>query len=155
VSRWIGSWLSGPRAALEPADQPPAEQRWRGERLGLPESGPGSVATLGSRALGLVIDVVLAALIAWAFTAPEPPRNWSLVPWFLITVVTVSIFGFTPGMGAAGIRVVRVDGTVMVGLPRAVPRAILVFLVIPAVITNGDGRGLHDRAAGTIVLRMR
>lgn len=155
MSRWIGSWLSGPRAALDPSAAPATEQRWRGERLGLPETGPGSVATLGSRALGLVIDVVLAALIAWAFTAPEPPRNWSLVPWLLITVVTVAVFGFTPGMGAAGIRVVRMDGAVMVGLPRALLRAVLVFPIIPAVITNADGRGLHDRAVGTIVLRMR
>ncbi|HET9140362.1 RDD family protein [Actinophytocola sp.] len=155
MTRWTGSWLSGPRAALEPGDQPAAGQRWRGERLGLPETGPGSVATLGARALALVIDVVLAALIAWGFTAPAPPQNWSLVPWFLITVATVAFFGFTPGMYALGIRVARMDGAVMVGPIRAIPRTIMVFLVIPALISNADGRGLHDRAVGTIVLRFR
>jgi uncharacterized RDD family membrane protein YckC len=147
--------MSGPRAALEPAEESGERQRWRGQRLGLPETGPGSVATIGSKLLALIVDVVLAALIAWAFTAPDPPLNWSLVPWFLISVITVSFFGFTPGMGALGIRAVRMNGAAMIGPIRAIPRAILVGLIVPAAIWDGDGRGLHDKAAGTIVLRMR
>jgi uncharacterized RDD family membrane protein YckC len=149
--------MSGPRAALEPADETDERtpQRWRGQRLGLPETGPGSVATIGSKALALVVDVVLAALIAWAFTAPNPPLNWSLVPWFLISVITLSFFGFTPGMGALGIRAVRMDGAAMIGPIRAIPRTILVGVIVPAAIWDGDGRGLHDKVAGTIVLRMR
>jgi uncharacterized RDD family membrane protein YckC len=123
--------------------------------LGLPESGPGSVASIGSRAAALLIDVVLAALVAFAFTRPDPPLNWSLVPWFLITVGTVSFFGFTPGMLAVGIRVARIDGAVMVGPIRAIPRTIMVAVIIPAAVWDGDGRGLHDKAVGTIVLRMR
>jgi hypothetical protein len=154
--KWIGSWLSGPRAALEPTegddDRP---QEWRGQRLGLPRGGPGSVASPGSRAAAFVIDAVLAALVAGLFTAPELPQNWSLLSWFLITVVAVSFFGFTPGMGALGIRVVRMDGAAMVGPLRAVPRTILTGLIIPAVVVNDDGRGLHDRAVGTIVVRFR
>jgi uncharacterized RDD family membrane protein YckC len=149
--------MSGPRAALEPVEETDeqAPQRWRGQRLGLPETGPGSVATTGSKALALVVDVVLAALIAWAFTAPNPPLNWSLVPWFLISVITLSFFGFTPGMGALGIRAVRMDGAAMIGPIRAIPRTILVGVIVPAAIWDGDGRGLHDKVAGTIVLRMR
>jgi hypothetical protein len=157
VSRWTGSWLSGPRAALEP--DPEAgdreSQRWRGERLGLPERGPDSVASLGSRAAALVVDAVLAALVAGLFTAPDLPRNWSLLSWFAITVIAVSFFGFTPGMAALGIRVVRMDGAVMVGPIRAIPRTILCAVVLPAAILDRDGRGLHDRAVGTIVVRTR
>jgi uncharacterized RDD family membrane protein YckC len=132
-----------------------APRQWRGERLGLPESGPGSVATMGSRVLALMIDAVLAGLIAFAFTAPEWPRNWSLVPWFLITVGMVSFFGFTPGMWLLGIRVVRLDGATMVGPFRAIPRTIMVGVIIPAAVWDADGRGLHDRAVGTVVLRFR
>src|SRR5947208_2978684 len=141
--------MSGPRAALEPVEETDerAPQRWRGQRLGLPETGPGSVATTGSKALALVVDVVLAALIAWAFTAPNPPLNWSLVPWFLISVITLSFFGFTPGMGALGIRAVRMDGAAMIGPIRAIPRTILVGVIVPAAIWDGDGRGLHDKMA--------
>jgi hypothetical protein len=157
VSRWIGSWLSGPRAALEPpksSDDGDAQQ-WRGERLGLPERGPGSVATLGSRGLALVIDALLAALVAGLFTAPRLPQNWSLLSWFLITVFAVSFFGFTPGMGALGIRVVRMDGAAMVGPIRAIPRTLMTVLILPVLFMNADGRGLPDRVTGTIVLRFR
>jgi uncharacterized RDD family membrane protein YckC len=155
VTRWIGSWLSGPRAALEPTADPGEPHRWRGERLGLPRDGPGSVASLGSRLGALVVDAVLAMLIAYTFTAPSPPLNWSLVPWFLVTVSMVSFFGFTPGMLALGIRVVRMDGAAMVGPFRAIPRTVMVGVIIPAAIWDADGRGLHDKAVGTIVLRMR
>jgi uncharacterized RDD family membrane protein YckC len=123
--------------------------------LGLPETGPNSVASMGSRAGAFLIDAVLAALVAGLFTAPELPKNWSVLSWFLITVVAVSFFGFTPGMGMLGIRVARMDGTTMVGPIRAIPRTILTGLIIPAVLVNADGRGLHDRAVGTIVLRFR
>ena len=132
-----------------------AIQKWRGERLGLPEAGPGSVASFGSRVLALLIDGVLAALIAFAFTAPRWPQNWSLVPWFVITVATVSFIGCTPGMWLLGIRVARLDGATMVGPIRAIPRTIMVAVIIPAVIFDADGRGLHDRAVGTVVLRFR
>jgi uncharacterized RDD family membrane protein YckC len=110
---------------------------------------------MGSRLVALIIDGVLAGLIAFTFTAPALPLNWSLVPWFVITVVTVAFIGCTPGMWMLGIRVARTDGTTMVGPLRAIPRTIMVGVVIPAVIWDQDGRGLHDRAVGTIVVRFR
>lgn len=131
------------------------EGSWPGESLGLPEQGPGSVAPLGARALAFVIDIVLAALVAGLFTAPELPRNWSLLSWFVMTAGMVAFFGFTPGMAVLGIRVARVDGASMVGVIRAVPRTVLTGLVLPAVAVNADGRGWHDRAFGTVVVRTR
>jgi uncharacterized RDD family membrane protein YckC len=47
---------------------------------------------------------------------------------------------------------VRVDGG-RLSLPRIVLRTLLLCLVIPAVIWDSHGRGLHDRAAGSIVVR--
>ena len=32
-------------------------------------------------------------------------------------------------------------------------RTLLLCLVVPAAIWDGDGRGLHDKAAGTAVVR--
>lgn len=110
---------------------------------------------MATRLVALLIDGVLASLIAYAFTAPAAPLNWSLVPWFVITVVTVAFFGVTPGMWALGIRVARIDGATMVGPIRAIPRTVMVGVIIPALITDRDGRGLHDRAVGTIVVRFR
>ena len=40
-----------------------------------------------------------------------------------------------------------------VGLWRPVVRTVLLCLVIPAVIWDADQRGLHDKAAGTVLLR--
>lgn len=139
-----GATAGGP----EPAGFP-------GERFGLPADGPGAVAGFGRRLLALLLDIVLSALVAGAFTAPELPRNWSLLAWFLLTTVPVALFGATAGMTALGIWVARVDGTALVGVPRAVLRTVLLFFVLPAVLRDDDGRGLHDRAAGTIVLRRR
>jgi uncharacterized RDD family membrane protein YckC len=106
------------------------------------------------RAGGFVIDIALSFLVAWLFTAPELPRNWSLLVWGVMTVVAVGLFGFTPGQFAVGIRVAPLGGRRFVGL-WSVPRTVLTFLVVPAVWLDPDGRGLHDRACSTVVVRMR
>jgi uncharacterized RDD family membrane protein YckC len=41
------------------------------------------------------------------------------------------------------------------GFGAAVIRTVLLCLLIPPVVYDTDGRGLHDRAANTIVLRTR
>jgi uncharacterized RDD family membrane protein YckC len=156
VSRWTGSWLSGPGAAATPQDFP-------GERLGLPQAGPGSVASRGARLAALVVDLVIASLVTSLFVRvdvanPEVMRTfnyWSLLVWFLITVAAVSFFGFTAGMAALGIRVARLDGATMVGPLRAIPRTALTAILIPAVIWDADSRGMHDKAVGTVVVRTR
>ena len=52
----IGSWLEGP----------PRESRgaYPGERLGLPENGPGSIAPMWRRVVALFIDGIMSQLIA-------------------------------------------------------------------------------------------
>jgi len=43
-----------------------------------------------------VLDLLLSSLVAGAFTAPELPRNWSVLAWALLTVVPTAAFGMTP-----------------------------------------------------------
>ncbi|WP_016700533.1 RDD family protein [Actinoalloteichus spitiensis] len=159
MNRWTGSWLSGPSAALDPegrrAVAEAENQRWRGDRLGLPETGPGSVARPRRKLAALLVDLIMAALVAGLFTAPELPRNWSLLAWVLLTVVPVAVAGFTPGMALLGIRVARLGGAVRVGLPRAAARTVMIFFLIPAVVWDLDYRGLHDRTLGTVVVNTR
>lgn len=140
---------------LEPGAESDGTQRWRGERHGFPQDGPGSIASVGRRTAAIFVDFILAAGVAAVFTRPELPKNWSLLAWFVITIIAVAVFGFTPGHAVFGLRVARIDGAKMVGLPRAVLRTALIFPIIPAVVWDADGRGLHDKATGTVVVRMR
>jgi uncharacterized RDD family membrane protein YckC len=41
-----------------------------------------------------------------------------------------------------------------IGILRPVIRTLLIVLVIPAVIWDSDQRGLHDRMAGTVLIRV-
>jgi uncharacterized RDD family membrane protein YckC len=69
--------------------------------------------------------------------------------------VTLTAFGFTPGQFITGLRVARVDGGERVGLLRSLGRQILIVFLVPPLINDADGRGLHDRATGTALVRTR
>ncbi|MGY5045121.1 RDD family protein [Streptomyces sp. 900105755] len=148
----IGSWLSGPRAAMEDAG---AEFGYRGEQLGLPEQGPGSIARPGRRLGALVVDWALCVLIAYGLiTRGYTPAtsNWALLIFFVLGVLTVGTIGFTPGKRLFRLRVVGV-GTGRVQPLRALARTVLLCLAIPALVWDRDGRGLHDRLARTVEVR--
>ena len=68
-----------------------------------------------------------------------------------ITILTW-LTGASFGQRLTGIRVRSIDGG-RVSLPRVALRSLLICLVIPAVVYDSDGRGLHDRAARSIVVR--
>jgi uncharacterized RDD family membrane protein YckC len=130
------------------------DRTYPGERFGLPETGVGSAGSMARRVGAFGIDIVLCAVLALAFTWPEAPGNLSLYIWAGMTVIAVGIFGFTPGHAAMGIRVAPLGGSAFVGA-WAILRTALVFLVVPPLLTDADGRGLHDRLCRTIVIRMR
>ncbi|MDB1089965.1 RDD family protein [Streptomyces sp. ACA25] len=147
----IGSWLSGPRAA---AEQMGVDFGYRGERLGLPEHGPGSVAPLGRRVLALCIDWGLCMLIAYGLLAESAASlsNWTLLVFVTMAMLTVGTIGVTPGKRLLGLRVVALTGQ-RLSLPRAVLRTLLLALAVPALVWDRDTRGLHDRLAGAVQIR--
>jgi uncharacterized RDD family membrane protein YckC len=150
MARWTGTWLSGLGAAgVELAPR----GAWRGERVGLPESGPGSVASFGARLVAFVLDAVLCGLVAGLFTAPDPPGRWSFLPLGVLYAVAVPVAGQTVGMRLLRLRVVGLGPTAKLSLPRAAVRFVLLCLLVPALIGDREGRGLHDRAAGSAVVR--
>ncbi len=120
-------------------------------RLGLPPEGPGSVATLIRRSGAFAIDALGSALVASAFTAPTPPGNWSLLVFVIVYVFFTAFFGQTPGMRLLRLRVIRLRTGGPIGIVAAVVRTALLVLLIPALITDADARGLHDKAAGAVV----
>ena len=76
-----------------------------------------------------------------------------MVVWLLLGVVSVRLFGFTPGQYALGLRVASIDHRAHVGVGRALSRGLLVAFVIPALFTDADGRGYQDRITGTAMVR--
>ncbi|MFJ8583442.1 RDD family protein [Streptomyces sp. NPDC093595] len=149
----IGSWLSGPRAAAEDMG---VDFGYRGERLGLPQEGPGSIAPLGRRFGALFIDWTLCVVIAYGLIArgdQTAAGNWAVVVLLVLSVLTVGTVGSTPGKRILGLRVISVDGE-RLGFVRVVVRSALLCLAIPALVWDRDGRGLHDRLARAVQVRI-
>ncbi|MBQ0985134.1 RDD family protein [Streptomyces sp. F63] len=149
----IGSWISGPRAAAEDMG---VDFGYRGERLGLPKEGPGSVAGVGRRTGALFIDWALCVLIAYGLLSGGELRaanNWALALFAVLSLTTVTTVGSTPGKRLMGLRVIAENGG-RLGAVRVVVRTLLLLLVIPALIWDRDGRGLHDRLARAVQVRI-
>lgn len=149
----IGSWLSGPRAAAEDMG---VDFGYPGQRLGLPQQGPGSAARFGRRLGGVAIDWIACQVIAYGLITggnAAATGNWTLALFVALSILTVGTVGFTPGKRLVGLRVVSESGG-RLGLGRVVLRTLLLALVIPALIWDRDGRGLHDRAARAVQVRI-
>ncbi|MCV7317387.1 RDD family protein [Mycolicibacillus parakoreensis] len=147
------SWLSGPGAA-----GPEDPDGYPGRSLGLPERGPGSLAGMGRRMAALLVDWLIAyGLAALAMTLGwlDAPHLSAavLVIWLVLGAVSVRLYGFSPGQFTLRLRVASVDARQHVGLGRAVGRGLLIASVVPALFTDGDGRGFQDRLTGTAVVR--
>jgi uncharacterized RDD family membrane protein YckC len=131
-----------------------------GERIGLPASGVGSVAGFGRRLAALTIDWFIGYGIAAMFATPDPAVNpwfgWLVLGvWFVLTAVPVAAFGASAGMTVLGLRVLSVGGRAAVGPGMVLLRTALIAVVVPPLVRDVDGRGWHDRAARTVVVRTR
>lgn len=125
------------------------------DRLGLPQEGAGSVAPAGRRLVQYLVDAVTAGLVAGLFTRGASSDVRTFVPlgvFVLATVVGLVLAGQTFGMRVLGMRLDRLGGG-RPSLRSALVRQLLLSLLIPAVIYDADGRGLHDKAAGTVLVR--
>ncbi len=147
-------------AAMAAETQPePAQQDWPGQRLGLPERGPGAVAGWGRRLLALLIDWILSTLAASALTGHSvatPPSGadaWVplLVFAFEVCVLTMTV-GASAGQLVTRVGVQRVAGGRLDPL-RSLARTVLICLVFAPLIYNRDQRGLHDLATDSIAVR--
>ena len=137
-----------------------AANDYPGRQFGLPANGASSVAGFGRRLAAIAIDWALAMLVAALFVGPDPLAApgfnwWVLGVWFLLTAAPVGVFGSSAGMTALGLRVASIDSAAVIGVPRAALRTALIAVVVPPLLRDGDGRGWHDRAARTIVVRTR
>ena len=149
-----GEERSGPTLAVMVRDaSQPSQERARGASLGLPAEGPGSLAGFQTRVVAFVVDAVGSAFVAGLFTAPDLPGNWSLVAFVVVTIVSLALVGQTPGMRLLGLRLAHPRQGERLALWRAVVRTALLCLLVPALVVDADGRGLHDRLTDTAVVR--
>ena len=146
-----GDTVEGVSASpVDGANAPGNRPAYPGEKFGLPADGPRSVAGMGRRVGALLIDWVVCTLIAVALFHDQ---YWTLVVFAVEDYLLTALAGITIGKRLTGIRVARLDGR-PVGLLWGLVRTVLLLTVIPPLITDRDLRGLHDRAANTIVIRL-
>ena len=123
-----------------------------------------SVAPMGRRLLALIVDWLLCALIASSVTGHALFGGAADKHYFAAQYVTLAIFalevylltavsGLTVGKRLLRMRAISTDGSAP-GFKWAAVRTLLLLFVVPACLTDRDLRGLHDRAADTIVVRM-
>lgn len=128
-----------------------AQILYPGERLGLPKTGRGSIARVGRRIGALSIDWATALIISVAFFNYDSMAT--LLIFAVVQIVFIPTIGGSPGHRILGMRVVMLNGG-WVGLWRPIVRTILLAIVIPAVMWDPDQRGLHDKAVGTVLIRV-
>jgi hypothetical protein len=137
------------------------DEAYVGQRLGLPASGPGALAAWKVRFTGLVLDWALSLLLTGLVFGREALTGNGVASavttpaiFFVVTTVLITFTGSSAGQLLCRIGVARLDGQ-PVGLGRAAARQILVCLVVPALVLDGQRRGLQDLALGTVVTNRR
>jgi uncharacterized RDD family membrane protein YckC len=128
--------------------------RWPGERLGLPNTGRGSVGRVGRRLAAIALDWASAMLIALLFTPYESVAYTWVVPlvFAVLQIVFIPTIGGSIGHRLLGMHLVPLTGG-WIGLWRPVVRTLLLMIVLPAVVWDSDQRGFHDKIAGTVLIR--
>jgi uncharacterized RDD family membrane protein YckC len=118
---------------------------------------------MGRRFAALLVDWVLCYVIASGivrhdvFTVTDArysDASWLALLLFVVEVyLLTAISGLTVGKRLLGLRTIRTNGD-RPGFKWAAVRTVLLLFVVPACLTDRDLRGLHDRAADTIVVRL-
>jgi uncharacterized RDD family membrane protein YckC len=135
-----------------------------GKQFGLPMTGPMSVAPMGRRLIALIVDWLLCTLIVSSLTGhvlfgSAQDHNYFAAQYGTLGLFALEVYlltaisGLTVGKRLLRIRAIRTDGS-NPGFGWAALRTVLLLFVIPACLTDRDQRGLHDRAADTIVVRL-
>ena len=123
----------------------------------MPREGRGSIGRFGRRLVGVCVDWALCLLVAYgAFHVPMGGAGArSFVPLAVFAaenLLLVGTLGSTVGHRLVGLRVLSTDGRATRPL-QVLVRTVLLCLFLPAMFWDKNGRGLHDKAAGTLIVR--
>lgn len=125
-------------------------EEWPGKRIGLPAEGPRSVGRLGRRLVAISIDWGFAVVVSIAFFDYDAFATLGIFVAAQVVLLITANGSF--GHLVTGMRVVPITGGLL-GIWRPIVRTLVMALVIPAVIWDVDQRGMHDRVAGTLLVR--
>ena len=134
-----------------------AEEQYPGQRLGLPAQGHGSLATWRARIAALVLDWAACMGVAVLLFGPGVVSGGGWRAWMTLTVFFVEstllswLAGGSFGQLICRLAVVRLDREPL-GIARALLRAALISLALPALVIGPDRRNLPDLAVGTMVI---
>lgn len=109
------------------------------------------MAGFGRRILALLIDWGVAMLISNVWF--EASSLATLLTFAAMHILLVGTLGTTLGKRIVRIQVVRLGGA-WAGPVKALVRTLLLCLVVPPLVMDADGRGAHDKLAGTVEIRM-
>ena len=146
----VASWLEGPGTR-----RTDAELDYPGRRLGMPQSGRGSIGRFGRRLAAIFLDWTMCQLLAFGFFGVQLGRaSWVPLAIFAVeNLVLLSTLGSTFGHRLLGLRLASLTGNRLT-VVQVVLRTFLLCLGVPALIWDRDQRGLHDKAAQTALIRL-
>ena len=137
-----------------------ADESYPGQRLGLPAAGHGSLASWSARIAALLLDWAVCMGVAVLIFGTEVLtgsdwRSWMILATFFVQSTVLSwLVGGSLGQVMCRIAVARLDRQPL-GIARAVLRAAMIALALPALVIGPDRRNLADLAAGTAVINRR
>lgn len=115
-------------------------------------------ASLGRRIGAFSIDwfaslgIAVFAFREFPYGSPESMLVTTSIAFAEIVVFTFLIAA-SFGQKILGLQVIHINGG-RLALWRIFVRTVLIFLVIPALVIDSDGRSLHDRIVGSRVVRV-
>ena len=131
-----------------------------GATIGLPATGPGSLAPWRARVGAMVGDwaasmVVAIGLFGMDVMVGSGWKSFMILAVYFVEASLLTIFtGGSFGQLIARIGIVRVDRRPL-GWWRPIVRTALKCLVLPAVVIGAERRALTDLLLGTVVINRR
>ncbi len=116
-------------------------------------AGP-EIAGMGRRFAALTLDWLMSwAVGSLIFEQSEGRPIWITAVFFAQIVVLTGLTGASAGQRILNLSVGSFPDGRVLGFGRVVLRTLLILLVIPAVVFDSDGRGLHDRIVESAVYK--
>lgn len=115
-------------------------------------------AGYGRRFVAISIDWAIAtfsaALVIPLQSSALGPSLVRLGVFIFEVALLTALTGASAGQRVMKLKVVTWPDCFFVVPKKIALRTFLIALVIPAVVTDQDGRGLHDRITGTVVVKV-